>query len=332
MTILAVRTDKLGDFITALPAFYALKHHAPENRIVACVAPLNRELAEACPFIDAVVVDEGEGVLAFAAKLRRVGADVSVTFFSSTRVALAQCLARIPRRIAPATKLAQLLYTDRIVQRRSRVEMAEFEYNLQLAEALFPKLNTAYPQPLLRFPKEEVDALYRAFCAEYGVGRAVVAFHPGFGGSSEANWTLDEYLELVGTLQPRTDIQAVMTFGPGETALREEAERKAGGMDLVFYTSQDGLVAFAKLLASFRLFVSTSTGTYHLAAAVGTPTMTFFGDSLFASVKRWKAVSTPDKQHPYMLSPDPVRRKEQFEAVKSDLREAVAKATSETSG
>ena len=58
MNILVVRTDKLGDFITALPTMYVLKHHNPKNKIVACVAPLNRELALACGFIDEVIVDD----------------------------------------------------------------------------------------------------------------------------------------------------------------------------------------------------------------------------------------------------------------------------------
>ena len=323
MTILVVRTDKLGDFITALPTLYVLKRQNPLNRIVACVAPLNRSLAEACPFIDEVIVDEGEGVFAFASKLRRAKADVSVTLFSNTRVALAQFLARIPRRIAPATKLAQFLYTDRIAQRRSRVEMAEYEYNLRLAEALFPRMDIVFPRPLLQFAREELDAVYRQFCARYGIDRPVVAFHPGFGGSSEANWSLDEYIELIRSLQQRRKVQVVMTFGPDETQLRQEAMDKSKGLDIIFYTSQEGLVAFAKLLASFRLFVSTSTGTYHLAAAVGTQTMTFFGDSLFASVKRWKAISEAEKQHPYMLSSEPARRAEQFEAVKEALKDCV---------
>jgi len=324
MTILVVRTDKLGDFITALPTFAVLKQQDPTNRIVACVAPLNKALAEACPFVDEVIVDEGEGVVAFVQKLRRAKADVSVTLFSNTRVALAQFLARIPRRIAPATKLAQYFYTDRIVQRRSRVEMAEFEYNLQLARALFPQIDLAFPRPLLRFPQEELDAAYRKFCTRYGIDKPVVAFHPGFGGSSEANWSLDEYIELIRSLQYRRNIQVVMTFGPDEAHLRQAAMDRSKGLDIIFYTSQDGLVAFAKLLASFRLFVSTSTGTYHLAAAVGTPTMTFFGDSLFASVKRWKAVSEAEKQHPYMLASDPVRRSEQFEEVKRELKTLTA--------
>lgn len=325
MTILVVRTDKLGDFITALPTLYALKQQNPSHRIIACVAPLNRSLAEACDFIDAVIVDEGEPLFAFAGKLKALRADVSLTLFSNTRVALAQFLARIPRRIAPATKLAQIFYTERIAQRRSRVEMAEFEYNLQLAEELFPGLAAGYRQPLLQFSAEAVEHAHRRFAQKYGISKPVVAFHPGFGGSSDANWTLDEYVELIRALQYHNDIQIVMTFGPDEDTLKQSAMEKARGLDIVFYSSRDGLVAFAELLASFKLFVSTSTGTYHLAAAVGTPTMTFFADSLFASVKRWKAVSDPVLQHPYMLSAEVSKRAEQFEQVKTDLK-ALTKA------
>lgn len=319
MTILVVRTDKLGDFITALPTFYALKRHNPSYRIVACVAPLNRALAAACDFIDEVIVDEGEPLFAFASKLRAVRADASITLFSNTRVALAQFLARIPRRIAPATKAAQYFYTNRIVQRRSRVEMAEYEYNLALGRVLCPEIDTAVPQPLIVFAPNEIEEVYATFCRRFGVTKPVAAFHPGFGGSSDANWTPEQYVELAKTAAEVEGVQVVLTFGPDETALMEEVQGMAGALPFIYYRSEGGLVAFAKLLASFKLFVSTSTGTYHLAAAVGTETMTFFADSLFASVKRWKAVSDGAKQHPYMLSSEPQRRFEQFEEVKRDL-------------
>ena len=324
MTVLVVRTDKLGDFITALPVCSALKRHDPSYRIVVCVAPLNRELAQACDFIDEVVVDDGGPLLALASKLRQAKADVSLTLFSNTRVALAQFFARIPRRIAPATKLAQVFYTDRVAQRRSRVEMAEYEYNLALARILIPELDTSVRQPLLRFSSEAVGETYRRFREKYGVSKPVVAFHPGFGGSSDANWTLDEYVELIREVAALRTVQAVVTFGPDEGGLRAEAAQKLKGVDAVLHTSGDGLVAFARLLASFRLFVSTSTGTYHLAAAVGTPTMTFFADTLFASVKRWKAVSDEALQHPYMLPSDERKRREMFARVKNDLRATAA--------
>jgi ADP-heptose:LPS heptosyltransferase len=90
--------------------------------------------------------------------------------------------------------------------------------------------------------------------------------------------------------------------------------------DVILYQSLDGLVEFAKLLSHFKLFVSTSTGTYHLAALVGCETMTFFGDSLFASVKRWKAVSLESLQHAYMLPQDTKKRAVIFEQVQDALK------------
>ena len=130
MNILVVRNDKLGDFITALPTLYVLKHYNANNRIIALVAPLNRKLAQSCDFIDEVIVDEGKDILELAFEIKKANIDASITLFSNTRVALAQWIARIPIRIAPATKIAQIFYNRRIKQRRSRVEMAEFEYNL----------------------------------------------------------------------------------------------------------------------------------------------------------------------------------------------------------
>jgi ADP-heptose:LPS heptosyltransferase len=319
MNILIVRTDKLGDFVTALPTCKILKQHHPHFKITVCVAALNEELARACDFIDDVIVDDTSSAFALAKKLRPFAFDLSITLFSNTKVALAQWLARIPKRIAPATKLAQFFYTDRIVQRRSQVKMAEYEYNMALAQSVFAELECDFKKPLLQFETQEIERTYQKFCTKYAITKPVIAFHPGFGGSSDANWNLDEYIELIRSLHVK-NYQIVMTFGPDENDLKKEAMEKAIGLDVIFYSSTEGIVNFAKLLASFKLFVSTSTGTYHLAALVGTPTMTFFADSLFASVKRWKAVSDESLQHPYMLASDKREREIQFQAIQKELK------------
>jgi ADP-heptose:LPS heptosyltransferase len=316
MNILVVRNDKLGDFITALPTLYVLKRHDPQNRIIALVAPLNRKLAEACYFIDEVIVDGGGDILELSFKIREANIDASITLFSNTRVALAQWIARIPIRIAPATKIAQIFYNRRITQRRSEVKMAEFEYNLELTKALFPDICLDFPKPLLVF--EGVEEAYRSFCAEYGVIQPVVAFHPGFGGSSDANWTLAEYLELVKIAQGNPHIDVVMTFGPDEENLYEEAKALLGESRVVLYRSQGSVVDFALLLSSFKLFISTSTGTYHLANAVGCETFTFFADTRFASALRWKSIG--EKQSHFMIPLDRVGRAAMFESVKQALK------------
>ena len=314
MNIMVVRNDKLGDFITALPTLYVLKHHNPSNRIIALVAPLNRTLAESCEFIDEVIVDGGEEILELAFKIKQARIDASITLFSNTRVALAQWIARIPIRIAPATKIAQIFYNRRITQRRSRVEMAEFEYNLQLSKALFPDISLDFPQPLLPFS----DDIFKAFCTEYEVSKPVVAFHPGFGGSSDANWTLSEYIDLVRIAQTYEQLDVVMTFGPDEERLYNEAKELLGESRVVLYRSVGSVVDFAALISSFKLFISTSTGTYHLASAVGCETFTFFADTRFASALRWKSIGAV--QHHFMIPLNPQGRAEMFEKVKQALK------------
>jgi len=316
MNILVVRNDKLGDFITALPTLYVLKRYNPANRIVALVAPLNAKLAQSCDFIDEVIVDSSEDILELAFKIKEAKIDASITLFSNTRVALAQWIARIPLRIAPATKIAQIFYNRRITQRRSEVKMAEFEYNLELTKALFSDISLNFPKPLLAY--EGASKAYESFCREYGITKPIVAFHPGFGGSSDANWTLAEYIELVHIAESYETVDIVMTFGPDEEKLYEEAKALLGESRVKLYRSRGSVVDFAKILSSFKLFISTSTGTYHLASAVGCETFTFFADTLFASASRWKSIG--EKQHHFMIPLEPEGRSEMFESVKRELK------------
>jgi len=317
MNILVVRTDKLGDFITALPTMYVLKQHNPKNKIIACVAPINESLAKSCKFIDEVIVDKNKDIWTLVRDIKNAKIDVSVTLFSNTRVALAQFLARVPKRIAPATKLAQIFYTKRVTQRRSEVKMAEFEYNLQLTKEVFSDIDLNYKKPLLEF--DDAKNIYEIFCANYDIEKEIVAFHVGFGGSSDANWNLDEYEVLIREVLKHKKYQVLMTFGPDEKELYEEMQKRFTGEDIVFHLSLEGLVYFAKLISSFKLFISTSTGTYHIASLVGTPTLTFFADSLFASSKRWKSVGEESKQQHFMIPSDADKKAKLLQETKEYL-------------
>ena len=197
--------------------------------------------------------------------------------------------------------------------------MAEFEYNLALILEIFPDIDLDYKKPLLEF--NDAKKIYDVFCINNDISKDVIAFHVGFGGSSDANWTTVEYEKLIRSVLKEKKYQVVLTFGPDEKKLYEEMQIRLRDEDVVFYLSLDGLVYFAKLLSQFKLFVSTSTGTYHVASLVGCPTMTFFGDSKFASASRWKSVGDIDLQIHYMLPLDDVKRVEIFDEVKETLIE-----------
>ena len=226
-------------------------------------------------------------------------------------------MARIPKRIAPATKIAQIFYTSRVVQRRSEVKMAEFEYNLALTRTLFSDINLEYKKPLLEF--SDAKEIYDDFCKTNAITKEIVAFHVGFGGSSDANCSLDEYEILIREVIKVGKYQVVLTFGPDEKALYEEMQKRLFDIEAVFYLSLEGLVYFAKLVSNFRLFISTSTGTYHIASLVGTPTMTFFADTLFSSPARWKSVGDEKLQKHFTIPAQKEERENLLKEIKREL-------------
>ena len=175
---------------------------------------------------------------------------------------------------------------------------------------MFRDINLNYKKPLLEF--DDAKKIYEEFCVNQNIKKEVICFHVGFGGSSDANWSLDEYEVLIKEVLKQNKYQVVMSFGPDEVELCEDMKKRFKNDNVVFYLSLDGLVYFAKLISNFKLFVSTSTGTYHIASLVGTPTVTFFGDSLFASAKRWKSVGDEKLQQHFMIPHEAEARDQLF--------------------
>ena len=234
MKILVVRNDKLGDFITALPALYILKKHLPHAHIAVLIAPINESVALMCDFIDELIIDEGQSAKELSQLLKMKNFELSFTLFSNTRVALAQFLARIPVRVAPATKIAQIFYTKRIRQRRSEVRMAEFEYNIELIRAYYKDMTLRYPQPLCVLNLEEKKRIFHECSQALDIKREVVLFHPGFGGSSDANWSVEEYIALAQSIEGSA-YEAVFSFGPGDEAFLEGCQALGADKRFKFY-------------------------------------------------------------------------------------------------
>ena len=61
------------------------------------------------------------------------------------------------------------------------------------------------------------------------------------------------------------------------------------------------LYQFAKYLSGSYLFISTSTGPMHLAGAVDIKTISFFGNTKFASYKRWATISNKENQNNFIV-------------------------------
>ena len=73
---------------------------------------------------------------------------------------------------------------------------------------------------------------------------------------------------------------------------------------------------FTKFLATINVYVSTSTGPMHLASLSNTKTLSFFGNTKFASYKRWKPESSDECQKNFLLPTD-------FDIIVKGLKEMI---------
>jgi ADP-heptose:LPS heptosyltransferase len=318
--VLIVRNDKLGDFVLALPCFAWLKRCAPEIETTALVPEYTREIAALSPAIDRVIVDPGSryssagargssagargssaGAFALARLLKREQFDAVVALYSTARVGCAAWIARIPYRLAPATKLAQVFYNDRLVQRRSRSEMPEWRYNLALAARLLARqgvdLEPELLRPVLAFDARETEELRLSFCREHALpaDRPLVFVHAGSGGSA-SNLARSQFAELVRDLRSARGHSVVLSAGPGERVEAEELARAIAGPALAVYDSDRGLASFARHIAFADAFVSGSTGPLHLAGALDRPTAAFYPRRRSSTALRWQTLNRPDRR------------------------------------
>ena len=198
MNILITRHDKIGDFITALPMCKVLKEQT-EHKIVMLVAKVNVDLAKELEFIDDVIEYTNDSK-ALIETIKTHKFDVSISGYIDTTLGKVLFKSRIPKRIAPATKIAQIFFNKRVKQRRSLVEKREFEYNLDLLKAFDKNLTLNFNRPLLSIVKLSTSNF--------------IIFHVGFGGSSDGNLSLDDYLKLAKTASNSTRV--VFSFGPDD--------------------------------------------------------------------------------------------------------------------
>lgn len=284
MNLLITRHDKIGDFVVTLPLFKAIKEQYPKTKLTALVSKVNFEFAQEIDFIDDVILFDKNDLSKTQKEIKSKKFDASISAYIDITLGKILFKSRIKKRVAPATKIAQLFFNKRVKQKRSKVEKTEWQYNLDLAQKLFPDIKLDFTRPLL-----DMNV----------IKEKRVVFHAGFGGSSDGNLTLDDYINLARSIKD-SDYEIAFSFGPDDEKSKEYINKNID-FEATIFDSKISLYEFTKYIASSYLFVSTSTGPMHLAGATNTKTLSFFGDSLFASAKRWGTISDEKNQNNFTV-------------------------------
>jgi ADP-heptose:LPS heptosyltransferase len=243
------------------------------------------------PFVDEVVEIDPEKVsLSALYRLSRAGRfDLALVLQPRFKILAALWLARVPHRVGPLSKLYSfLLLSAGIRQRRSRVEMHEADYNLQLMQLLGVEVGSRTVLPRVAISPEA-----RAEARGFWTGRDAsrwVAIHPGMGGSA-LNWPEEHYLQLARQLLEYGH-GVVVTGGPAEQTILERFSAEFAARHPAQFACFGGARATSvdRLAAVFErvsVVVAPSTGPLHLASALGKPVVTFFPPIRVQSARRW---------------------------------------------
>ena len=306
MKILVIRIDRIGDLIASTPVFESIKKTYPDSHLAAMVSPYTKELLKNNPFVDEVIVYDGDGLhkgvkalLNLARTLREKRFDVVMTLFSNFRLGLLVYIAGIPERIAPATKIAQIFYNRRVLQKRSRSLKHETDYNLDLLKTL--GVERTVRRIGLWTDSESEEAANRHIVAQglskASEGHRLIGIHPGSGGSA-GNWRPERYAELADKLISDYGYTVLLTGSVKEKELLSAVKDTMRNKPSVYLS--DNILNFSALLKKLSVFVSSSTGPMHMAAAQKIPTVSIFSPVRACTPVRWGPIGNKQR----VLMPD----------------------------
>jgi lipopolysaccharide heptosyltransferase I len=286
MNVLIVRLGALGDIIHAVPAAAALRAAFPDARIDWLVDARHRAMVDLVTVVDRAIVLERPSIGGWvdaARRLRQARYDAAIDLqglLKSAVLARASGAARVlgfsiwhlrekaARPFYSAT-VDPLAPGDDGGGGLEPERLHVIRKNLRLLRAL------GVHDERIVFPLAPVqsDVLRQVHTALAGES-AFALINPGAAWPNK-RWATDRYGEVAVFLQDVRRMPSFVLWGPGEEGLaRAVVDASAGAARMAPATTLTDLLALSRAAS---LMVSGDTGPLHIAAAVGTPTVSVFG-------------------------------------------------------
>jgi heptosyltransferase-2 len=284
--VLVRGTNWLGDAVMTTPALRRLRASFPAAHIALLATPRTAGLFEGSPFINEVLPyrRKEDGVAAFWRAVREIRArrfDAALLFQNAFEAALLARLAGVPLRIGYAMHGRAALLTHRLhhdAAHRNRHQINDYLDIVQAAEQASGVTGEASEKLASLTASAAQQQAAAALLQRWQLNqRPLVALNTAATNSRAKCWPVDNFAALADRLAAECKARIVLI---GTTAERANAEaviaqmRQAKAINLAGETTMGELIG---LLAACDLLVSNDTGPAHVAAALGTPTLTLFG-------------------------------------------------------
>jgi ADP-heptose:LPS heptosyltransferase len=259
----------IGDSLVASVVGRAL--HARYDSVDALTLPAHRSTLERVADLDAVLVDDGSDEQALAASLREREYDACVVTWATPRTARIPKLARIPVRVGQARRLYSRLFTKRVVVRSERGDVTSpwVDILLDYARALGCDTNDRIPS-FVPTPEDQAEA------EALGMTDFIILHPTNAVASKRGIWPTQGWAALARALPDRFDTTVLLSGAPGDAAINNAIVEQSQNNRVVDIAGKLSIGAFGALAQRARGFVGITTGTMHVAAAVGAPTLGIF--------------------------------------------------------
>lgn len=284
-------TNWLGDAVMSAPALARLRAAFPHAHVTLLAPPRAAEVFADSPLVDEVILyrRREEGVRAFlraVGELRRRRVDLAVLFQNAFEAALLALLGGARVRVGYAAQGRGFLLTHALARgehQRNRHQTHDYLDLVKECERACLERETvtaAEATPSLQASAAQTAAAARLL-GKYNVAsdaRPLVALNAGATNSRAKRWPEERFAALADRMVEEMGARVILIGAPSE---RENAARVIAGMrggdDAINLAGETDIAELIGLLARCDLVVTNDTGPAHVAAALGTPTLTVFG-------------------------------------------------------
>jgi ADP-heptose:LPS heptosyltransferase len=284
--ILVIKMVGMGDTVLMLTPLKRLRDRFPDARVTALVTPLSSGILASQPLVDQSITYDalslplgGLGLWRLIRRVRRCRFDCVIDF--EQHFQLSSVLARLtgaPRRIgfqyggSPRGRL----FTNPVEIDPDEHMVDSF---MKLLEPL--GIETTKVESLEDIHTSTEDqAKVSAWLSDQGIGGEdiLVGIHAGSGPRApHRRWGRKEFAEIIRRIRSTLGAKIVLTGTAQEADLIGDLASLAGRDGVFTSEGRFTVTEVAALARRCSLFISNDTGTMHIAAAVGTPTIGLFG-------------------------------------------------------
>lgn len=277
--IAVFRALKLGDLLCAVPALRALRGAFPRAEIALVGLPWASEFVDRFDrYLDRFIEAPGypglperrpkpPRVVAFLSAIQAERFDLAIQMHGSGSISN-PFVALFGARLTAGFYRQGAYCPDPDLFVPYPDDEHEIRRHLRLVERLGgPTRGAELEFPIWTQDRQALDAIEEVGHLD---GQAYACVHAGAGASARC-WPAERFAVVADALVDR-GLRVVLTGSPEEAGLTRAvlAAMKATAVDLAGRT---GLGSLAALVSAARLSLSNDTGVYHLAVAVGTPSV-----------------------------------------------------------